>query len=599
MGGDGRAAQAAATSHWSQASQQFPPASQQGFFDGRQVSRITAPEPPLPADALRTTSPAAGARGQSRCIGLRAVTQPELSLRDLRYPARALVNKAAPQKPPCINWRLLYADLKVRYEQARMTGDTYAVCAFDAAIHGVDGMVMDAYRFFGATNSAPSACEPVAAYNALCRMGIKTPAFLVMAGWASTPLKALKRIDEFTREAQLKLAVRSRQFAAVPRAETNNDQAVRCDREGLDCWLGHEEALAQAIAERAFCRSDYADAAAARKQQNYYMKLRVRYADHGDPWDVSRTMIRHSARRGESAKTRQLQAAHGQLLRAMADWALQSTARCIGAPVGPVDGSGSLAPAPPSAAMLPGVLLNPKVPASRGTGLEMPSGFKRPTAYNWLKLRCARAAASDDAATARLYKNAFEAIEELVLIKYRNCFPQQSTEGEIAPEEAYRVLDEAWHARGLPATTIGIEAIDEAMVSINDDIASINRFTFERQCDLRIRDTESPASSKPSGPAIPGFGQAPTTAGQHILRQLMKGQPLSSAQAKELTYRANLAESLGRLGSSGQIMRNLPGYLTRLANAAESLHGGASRARIALLLEFGRMLTELRRAGCL
>ena len=280
----------------------------------------------------------------------------------------------------------------------------------------------------------------------------------------------------------------------------------------------------------------------------------------------------------------------------MADRQLQSTAKGLGAPVGPVDTSESHAGAP---ALVPAEKLNEpalgsEASASSGSLRSVPSDFKWHIAYSELKKRCEQAETRGDATTASAYSRAIEAIDNKVMAKYRSCSSQQSAPAILEPEEAYRVLSLQWLTRH-------VAPIASPVIAISSAIASINKLTHEKLDDLAGRDIENTAgSAAPPCLSTPGSRQAPATPRQLIIHQLTEGQPLSSEQAAELNYRASMADSLGRLGPRGyRIMRDMPGYLAQLSDAARSSTGGAPAAGTVDLKEFDWMLSEIENARCL
>ena len=584
MGGDGGAAEAIVRSCVGVSLQEIGSGSEQGSFAGRQVSRIAGPErhPSLQTmDQVVQTTPViahAGGGGGSAAIRPEPVFPPADPV--------VHVGTRVPAMSRLFRWDSAYADLQVRLEQARANGDAYAICAYDAAIEAIDTRMMETYRRHASEGSEEGVLEPVAARGALLRLAEPEESSPETAHEASAIREALSKIDKITQRKHFELGLRDREFAAVALDVPTSHSCFPPDREGLNRWLGHAVRLAESTAQRAFDRDDFAAALTARLHGEYFQRLLSPTAGESDLWTVSRALILKAADKGDLAHVRELSAAHGRLVRAMADRALQTTAQSIDAPVGPVVRPSDWADEP-----VPGADPMPETGASSRSVQAVPPGFRWFDCYHRLQGLRDQAAKQSDSFMKIEYCQAIGMIEAAVLKAYQTVTKPAARQADITPEQAYR--------------TLGLLQFDQqANLTVKQQgkllLASIDRLTCRKQTVLASLQLERLSFAATGSPRTQGVVQAAATPRQLMVHQLAQGQPLSRGQAGEIAWRANLADSLGWLGTSGYgVMRNLRGQLARLSGSAEPSTDGPFAVGRSELEEFDGVLAAIETAGCL
>ncbi|MCY4565188.1 MAG: hypothetical protein OXE40_12020 [Gammaproteobacteria bacterium] len=501
--------------------------------------------------------------------------------------APVTVAAQAPEEPSPFDWTAAYANLQLRSEQARTRGDTYAISAYDDAIKAIDTEVMENYRRHDPNGSERGAFEPVGARDALTRLAQRAGSTPRNPGKESAIREALSKIDTITHRRRFNLGLRDREFTAVAQNVPASHSVFPPDREGLNHWLRHEMHLVESIVARALDRHDLSAAIAARFQYEHYLQLSTSVILGGDPWTASRALVRHSISEGNLTRVWQLQAAHRRLLLAMADRALQSTARTIDTPIGPLARPENGADSPETE---PDPM--PEAHASSASTRETPPDFNWCVSYLRLREQRDQAAMRGDSSTSSEYCRAIDLIERAVLFAYRFIENPTARSAEISPEAAYLVLS---LLQVTPETTPTVKRNSKSLT------VAIDRLTYDKQVTLATRDFEKPSSSgAPESGRIPGFLPGAATPRQLIVHQIAIGQPLSRRQAGEIAWRASLADSLGWPGTSGYgVMRNLPGYLAGLSAAAGPTTNSPLRGPAPELQEFDGVLAKLETAGCL
>ena len=580
MGGDGSAAEAIVRSRAGKSLREFGPGSEPGSFAGRRVSCVAGPEPHPSLRAMlqagQTTPVIARASGGGGSAALRP---------EPMFPhADPVIHIAArvPAMSRGFQWGSAYADLKVRTEQVRANGDTYAICAYDAAIEAIGTRVMEVYRHHASAGSEKGVFEPVAAHGALLRLAERAESSPESADEASALREALRKIDTITGRMHFELGMRDREFAAVAASVPTGHSCFAPNREGLNRWLGHEVRLAESTAQRAFERSDLAAAVPASLHGEYFQRLMVPANGESDCWTISRALIMQAVYKGDLVRVRALSAAHGRLVRAMADRALQTTAESIDSPVGPLVRAADWADEP-----VPGADPFPETGASFPSARKVPPGFNWFDCYHRLRARRDRAAQQSDSFMRIAYSGAIESIEAAVMKAYRT-FPWPA---DVTPEQAYQRL-----------TLLQVEYQVSLTAKLRGKslLSSIDRLTCRKQTVLALWQLNRLSCAATGNPGTSGYFQVAPAPRQFIVQQLAQGQPLSRGQAGDIAWRANLADSLGWPHTSGYgVMRNLPGQLARLSGSAEPSTDGPFSVGRPGLEEFDGVLAAIESAGCL
>ena len=580
MGGDGGAAEAIVRSRVGESLQEFRSESGQRAFAGRRVSRIAEPirHPFLlaqlrAAQAASVIAHASGGDGGA-AIGPEPMFPPA---------GRAInVDSRVPVLPVWSHWDSAYTDLKVRLEQVRANGDTYAICAYDAAIEAIDTQVMGIYRQFATLGSEKGVFEPVAAHGALLRLAERAESSPETACEASAIRNALQKIDAVARRKQFELGLRDRQFAAVTANVPTSHRCFPPDREGLNRWLGHAMRLADLTAHRAFDRNDLATAVPVKVRSEYFQRLMEPAIGESDVWTDSRALILKAIDESDLARAGEFTAAHRRLVRAMADGVLQTTARAIDTPDGPL-----VRPADWACESVPGAgPMQETGTSSRSVQKESP-GFDWFRYYRRLRALRRQAERQSDSFMKIACCETIESIEAAVMKAYRTVEGQ----ADIAPEQAYSELK---------LIQLKQRAHQTAIQQSKSLLASIDRLTREKRKAFTSWQINRSAVVATGNLRTPGSVKVAAATRQLIVHQLAQGQPLSRGQAGEIAWRANLADSLGWPHTSGYgVMRKLPGQLARLSGSAEPSTGGSFSVGSSDLKEFAGVLAALETAGCL